>query len=182
VIEGNAQSRSIIVAQLRELGVGTVMQCSRVHDARRKLETQRFDVVICEQSFERESYSGQDLLDDLRRNQLLPFYTVFIMLTAEASYSKVAEAAESALDAYLLKPHTGARLAETHPAGARSQGANCRVSSPPSTHRTSSRPPRCACRDFESKQRPTGCTPPGSAPSCCCAPDAWPKPANSTRR
>ena len=112
VIEGNLQSRSILVSQLRELGVGTVVQCSRVAEARRKLEMQCFDVVICEQTFERESGSGQDLLDDLRRNQLLPFHTVFVMLTAEATYARVAEAAESALDAYLLKPHTGARLAD----------------------------------------------------------------------
>ncbi|MDP3251878.1 MAG: response regulator [Hydrogenophaga sp.] len=111
VIEGNLQSRSILIAQLRELGVGTVAQCSRLIDARRKLEASNFDVVICEHRFERESGSGQDLLDDLRRNQLLPFHTVFVMITAEATYSKVAEAAESALDAYLLKPHTAARLA-----------------------------------------------------------------------
>lgn len=111
VIEGNLQSRSILVAQLRDLGVGTVVQCSRLTDARRKLEMASFDVVICEQRFERESGSGQDLLDDLRRNQLLPFHTVFVMLTAEASYASVAEAAESALDAYLLKPHTASRLA-----------------------------------------------------------------------
>ncbi|QHE85053.1 response regulator [Hydrogenophaga sp. BPS33] len=112
VIEGNLQSRSILVSQLRELGVGTVVQCARLSEARLKLEMGSFDVVICEQHFERESGSGQDLLDDLRRNQLLPFHTVFVMITAEATYAKVAEAAESALDAYLLKPHTGARLAE----------------------------------------------------------------------
>lgn len=112
VIEGNPQSRSILVSQLRELGLGKVSQCSRLSDARRKLEAAQYDVIICEQTFEKESGSGQDLLDDLRRNQLLPFYTVFVMVTAEASYAKVAEAAESALDAYLLKPHTGARLAE----------------------------------------------------------------------
>ncbi|WP_439609090.1 response regulator [Hydrogenophaga sp.] len=112
VIEGNPQSRAILVSQLRELGVGTVAQCSRLSDARRKLEVGCYDVVLCEQHFERESTSGQDLLDDLRRNQLLPFHTVFVMITAEASYAKVAEAAESALDAYLLKPHTGARLAD----------------------------------------------------------------------
>lgn len=112
VIEGNLQSRSILIAQLRELGVGHVAQCSRLLDARRKLEETSFDVVICEQHFERESGSGQDLLDDLRRNQLLPFHTVFVMITAEATYAKVAEAAESALDAYLLKPHTAARLAD----------------------------------------------------------------------
>lgn len=112
VIEGNLQSRSILIAQLRELGVGHVAQCSRLLDARRKLEETSYDVVICEQHFERESGSGQDLLDDLRRNQLLPFHTVFVMITAEATYAKVAEAAESALDAYLLKPHTAARLAD----------------------------------------------------------------------
>lgn len=112
VIEGNAQSRAIIVSQLRDLGVGNVAQCARVHDARRRLEAQRYDVVVCEQSFDKESYSGQELLDDLRRHQILPFHTVFMMLTAEATYSKVAEAAESALDAYLLKPHTAASLGE----------------------------------------------------------------------
>ena len=112
VIDGNPQSRSIIVGQLREAGVGTIVQCSRLVDARMKLEMGTYDVVLCEQYFEREDTTGQDLLDDLRRNQLLPFYTVFVMVTSEASYSKVAEAAESALDAYLLKPHTAAGLVE----------------------------------------------------------------------
>jgi len=112
VIDGNPQSRSILVSQLKEFGVGTIVQCPRLADARIKLEVGTFDVVICEQYFEREEMTGQDLLDDLRRNQLLPFFTVFVMVTSESSYSKVAEAAESALDAYLLKPHTAMGLAE----------------------------------------------------------------------
>lgn len=112
VIEGNLQSRSILVSQLRDLGVGTVVQCSRLTDGRRKLEMASFDVVICEQRFERESGSGQDLLDDLRRNQLLPYSTIFIMVTGEATYARVAEAAESALDGYLLKPHRAVDLGE----------------------------------------------------------------------
>lgn len=112
VIDGNRQSRSIIVNQLRDAGVGTIVQCARLIDARTKLEMGTYDVVISEQYFEREDITGQDLLDDLRRNQLLPFFTVFVMVTSESSYSKVAEAAESALDAYLLKPHTAAGLVE----------------------------------------------------------------------
>jgi tetratricopeptide (TPR) repeat protein len=112
VIDGNPQSRSIIVGQLRDAGVGTIVQCPRLADARMKLEMGTFDVVVSEQYFEREDTTGQELLDDLRRNQLLPFYTVFVMVTSESSYSKVAEAAESALDAYLLKPHTAAGLVE----------------------------------------------------------------------
>jgi CheY-like chemotaxis protein len=112
VIESNPTSRSILVSQLREFGMGSVVQCARLADARRQLEFRTFDVVLCEHHFANEVMSGQDLLDDLRRNQLLPFSTVFIMVTAEATYAKVAEAAESALDGYLLKPHKAVHLGE----------------------------------------------------------------------
>jgi len=111
VIDANPTSRSIQAAQLRDLGVGTIVQCGRVEDARRQLEAREFDIVLCEQDF-RGDYSGQDLLNDLRRAQLLPFSTVFVMVTAEASYAAVADAAESALDSYLLKPHTAQALGE----------------------------------------------------------------------
>lgn len=112
VIDGNPTSRSILVAQLRDFGVRTVAQTGRLGDARRQLEHRTFDVVLCEHHFQNDSLSGQDLLDDLRRNQLLPFCTVFIMITGEATYAKVAEAAESALDGYLLKPHTASNLGD----------------------------------------------------------------------
>ncbi len=112
VIDCNPTSRSILVSQLRDFGMGKVVQCARLVDARRQLEYRKFDVVLCEHHFATESMSGQDLLDDLRRNQLLPFSTVFIMVTGEATYAKVAEAAESALDGYLLKPHKATHLGE----------------------------------------------------------------------
>lgn len=112
IIDSNPTSRSILVSQLREFGMGGVVQCARLADARRQLEYRSFDVVLCEHHFAGETSSGQDLLDDLRRNQLLPFSTVFIMVTAEATYAKVAEAAESALDGYLLKPHKATQLGE----------------------------------------------------------------------
>jgi predicted Zn-dependent protease len=112
VVEGNPTARSILITQLRDFGMGTVVQASRAVDARRQLEFRAFDFVLCELHFANESTSGQDLLDDLRRNQLLPFSTVFIMITGEATYAKVAEAAESALDGYLLKPHRAVHLGE----------------------------------------------------------------------
>ncbi len=112
VVDSNPTSRAILVNQLRDFGVGSVSQCTRVVDARRQLEFKTFDIVLCEHHFGKDSATGQDLLDDLRRNQLLPFSTVFVMVTGEASYAKVAEAAESALDAYLLKPHTASNLGD----------------------------------------------------------------------
>lgn len=110
VVDPNPTSRSIITSQLRDFGVVQVAQASRPSDARRALEFREYDIVLCEQSFPGTSYTGQALLDDLRRAQLLPSSTVFVMLTGEARYAQVAEAAESALDSYLLKPHTATAL------------------------------------------------------------------------
>jgi CheY-like chemotaxis protein/Tfp pilus assembly protein PilF len=112
VIDGNPTSRSVLTAQLRDFGVGTVVQTGRVKDARNILENRHFDVVLCDYHFDGSEMSGQDLLDELRREQLLPFSTVFLMVTGEASYAKVTEAAESALDGYLLKPHNATSLGE----------------------------------------------------------------------
>ncbi len=106
VIDGNAGSRSVLVNMLHEAGVVQVSQERRAMDARRTLETRRFDIVICEYSFDGEAVNGQDLMDDLRAAHLLPLSTVVVMTSAEAAYTRVAEAAEAALDAYLIKPHT----------------------------------------------------------------------------
>ncbi len=112
VIDSNATSRSLMAAQLRELGVGTVRQSTRVKDARIILEHKAYDIVLCDYHFDGTDMSGQDLLDELRRENLLPYSTVFVMVTGEATYAKVAEAAEAALDAYLIKPYTSASLAD----------------------------------------------------------------------
>lgn len=112
VIDPNPTSRSVLCAQLRDLGMTSVLQCGRVVDARRQLETRSFDVVLCEMDFPGSGTSGRELLEDLRRQQILPLTTVFVMVTGEASYARVAEAAEAALDSYLLKPCSATALAE----------------------------------------------------------------------
>jgi len=110
VVESNPTSRAVLCGMLRDMGVGNVMSCSQAIDARRALEARVFDIVLCDYHFDRSQMSGQSLLDDLRRAQLLPYSTVFVMVTGEASYAHVAEVAEAALDSYLLKPHTAAAL------------------------------------------------------------------------
>lgn len=112
IIDTNQTSRSILRAMLADLGLQTITQAAKISDARRALETQAYDVVLCDYHFDDSTMTGADLLDDLRRAQLLPYSTVFVMITGEASYVKVAEAAESALDSYLLKPHTSNALAQ----------------------------------------------------------------------
>lgn len=106
VIDGNAGSRATLVAMLKSAGVGSVEQATRLSDARRALETRRFDIVLCEYHFPGECGTGQDMLADLRLAHMLPLDSVVVMISGESAYSQVAEAAEAALDAYLLKPHT----------------------------------------------------------------------------
>ena len=112
VIDGNTTSRSALVNMLRDIGVGNISQTSRVADARNELGLKSFDIVLCDYHFDKSPMTGQDLLDDLRQSDLLPYSTVFVMVTGERSYLKVAEAAESALDSYLLKPHSAGALEE----------------------------------------------------------------------
>jgi CheY-like chemotaxis protein len=112
VVDGNPTSRSVMVSQLRDLGVESIRQSGRLADARLQLERSTYDIVLCEQHFGDAEMTGQDLLDELRRDALLPWSTVFIMVTSEASYARVVEAAESALDSFLVKPYRAAALAE----------------------------------------------------------------------
>lgn len=112
VVDANPTTRSVLVQQLREFGFGNVKQASRTIEARDALENRRYDLVVCDLHFDNGSASGQELLDELRREQMLPYSTVFVMVTGEATYARVAEAAEAALDSYLVKPFSANALFE----------------------------------------------------------------------
>ncbi len=112
VVDGNPTSRSVMIQNLRDFGFGVVKSAGRVQDAREILEHRRFDVVLCDNHFDNSDETGQELLEELRREQMLPYATVFMMVTGDATYQKVAEAAESALDSYLIKPFSANTLFE----------------------------------------------------------------------
>jgi len=112
VIDGNPSMRRATVAQLRDLGIDQVRQCKGLADARLSLEQMDFDFVLCADFIEGSELSGQSLLEELRREAILPHSTVFVMLAGEATYAKVVEAAEAALDVFLLRPYKVTMLAQ----------------------------------------------------------------------
>ncbi|MEY4751907.1 MAG: hypothetical protein RIQ60_4121 [Pseudomonadota bacterium] len=112
VVDGQPISRSTLASMLRAVGVGQVSTCNRPAEAQRLIGERQFDFVLCEQRFDTGELGGQELLDELRRTRSLPFWTVFIIVTSEATYAMVTEAAESSLDGYLVKPATTAALGE----------------------------------------------------------------------
>lgn len=108
VADANPTSRSLSCMQLRDMGVSEITQCARPAQVRLALERHRYDIVLCSLDSD-EGAPWQDLFDELRREGLLPHSTVLFIITAEATYTKVREAAEAALDGYLLRPyHAGA--------------------------------------------------------------------------
>lgn len=112
LVDSNAMLRSVAAEQLRSAGIGRVTVASRPRDARLLIEREHFDIIVCTLAFDGTDDSGQDLLDELRRENQLSHSTVFLMITSEARYAQVVEAAEAALDGILVRPYTGAALAE----------------------------------------------------------------------
>ena len=112
LVESNVLMRSVAAAQLRDVGVGHVSQTSRIKDARLLIEREPFDIVVCNREFEGLDDNGQDLLDELRRENLLPHATVFLMVTSQAKYHHVVEAAEASMDGILVRPYTSGLLAD----------------------------------------------------------------------
>lgn len=112
LVDGNAMMRNVTTAHLRDAGVGQVQSAGRVKEARLMLEREHFDIVLCTHHFDHCTDTGQDLLDELRREHLLPHSTVFLMVAEKATYHQVVEAAESALDGLLVRPFTAALLCQ----------------------------------------------------------------------
>jgi CheY-like chemotaxis protein len=106
LVEGNDLMRSVAAGQLREVGVQDVVAVGRIAAARERLEREPFDLVICSREFAGREESGQDLLDELQREQLLPPHTVFMMVAAGATYQDVADAGEASIDGFLVRPYT----------------------------------------------------------------------------
>ena len=110
VVEGKPMMRNITVNHLRAAGIAQVTSCGSLDEARLLLERSAYDIVVCSLEFEGSLLSGQDLLEELRREQLLPHSTVFLIVTDQATYSRVLEAAESSLDGLIVQPFSGATL------------------------------------------------------------------------
>lgn len=105
-VEGMRNSMRLTVATF---GGVKIDLASDALTATKRLEQTRYDIVICDYHLG-QGRDGQQLLEDLKRRRLLPYSTIFMMVTAENSYQKVVSAVELAPDDYIIKPFTGETL------------------------------------------------------------------------
>jgi DNA-binding response OmpR family regulator len=102
VVDDMAVVRRMLCQMLQHLGVmGDIHEAADGQEAWEFLRKRMYDLVICDINMPR--LNGLDLL---RRLRAVPEYQTipFLMITGEVSEDIVAAAAESEVDAYLLKP------------------------------------------------------------------------------
>lgn len=92
------------------VGITAVDTCKNIGEARRRMDTKAYDLILCDYNLGPKQESGQQFLESLRTGGELPLGTIFIMVTAENGYERVVATAEIAPDDYLLKPFTPQQL------------------------------------------------------------------------
>lgn len=111
VIDDSQAMRRMLHMTVQSLGVQSVDLAETVFDVLQRIEKggRRYDIILCDYILG-DGRDGQHLLEELKARKLLPYSTVFIMVTAERAYEKVVNAVELAPDDYLLKPFSGQML------------------------------------------------------------------------
>lgn len=103
IIEPHATMRESLHDKLNQCGIQSVEHAVSSSIAIKSLRKKTFDIILCEYDLG-EGQDGQQLLEDLRHNNIIPLSTMFFMITAERTYEKVVSAAELAPTDYILKP------------------------------------------------------------------------------
>jgi DNA-binding response OmpR family regulator len=111
VIDDQASQQAALRGHLNLIGIGRVDGASGPDAALRQIAKNTYQLVLCDYNLENRT-DGQQLLEHLRENNLLPLDCLFFMVTAEASYASVAAASEHNPDAYMLKPATASDIAD----------------------------------------------------------------------
>lgn len=103
VVDDNAHMRSIVVAILRGIGIGTVKEATDGADAFEVMRAGVPDIVICD--LKMDPIDGLDFSNMVRTAPDSPFpFVPIIMMTGHTERSKVVAARDSGINELLSKP------------------------------------------------------------------------------
>lgn len=103
VIDDQQVSRQTLRICAQTMGAFTVGFAETYADAIYRIRNAPPDIIMCDYVLG-DGRSGQQLLEELRRFDLIGDECVFVMVTAEQSYEQVVAAVELVPDDYILKP------------------------------------------------------------------------------
>lgn len=102
-------ARESLRAIAQTVGAFAVDFAPGYQDAIFKIRNNTPDIILCDYMLG-DGRSGQQLLEELRRFDLLPDETIFMMVTGEQSYEQVVAAVELVPDDYIIKPFSPDKL------------------------------------------------------------------------
>ncbi|MGB4468472.1 MAG: response regulator [Azovibrio sp.] len=105
IIDRHPPARESLRLMLANLGITQVHGAGSSADVLRQVRNNPFDIVLSDYILE-DGRDGQQLLEELRHNHLLPLSAVYMIVTSERSYHNVVSLAELTPDDYLIKPFT----------------------------------------------------------------------------
>ncbi|OUS32294.1 hypothetical protein A9Q99_01270 [Gammaproteobacteria bacterium 45_16_T64] len=105
IIEDLAEMRSSMKSMLGNIGVQHTESVNNGEDALKKLRNNDYDLVFSDYELGRGK-DGQQILEEVRFNNLVKPSSVFIMVTAAQTVDMVMGALEFAPDGYIAKPVT----------------------------------------------------------------------------
>jgi CheY-like chemotaxis protein len=109
VVDDFENFRLSIRQMIRSFGVENIEIAGNGEDAVARCEYEEFDVILCDYNLG-SGKNGQQVLEELRHNNLLKQTSIFILITAETSKDMVMGALEYLPDGYITKPITKAVL------------------------------------------------------------------------
>lgn len=105
VVDDFGDMRSTLRGMLNLFGVTDIDNAKNGADAVRRMESKKYDAVLCDYNLG-PGKDGQQVLEEARHRSLISNSTAFIMITAENTTSMVLGAIEYEPDSYLSKPFT----------------------------------------------------------------------------
>lgn len=106
IVDNIKQSRDTLKIFAYSLGVLSVDTSCYSPDIMSLCEANNYDVILLGYDLGDDRKNGQQILEQLRANNMLLRSTIIIMITAEVSQSMVLAALEHKPDEYLTKPYT----------------------------------------------------------------------------
>lgn len=105
IVDDFPAMRSMLRSMLAAYAANDIKEARNGEEALKHLQDDKKDLVLCDYNLG-EGKDGQQILEEAKERELLPFSSLFIMTTAENTAEMVMGAVEFQPDEYLVKPFT----------------------------------------------------------------------------
>lgn len=105
IVDRYSGARNSLRILLSTLGITSIHNAANSAEVLRQVKANDFDIIFADYVLD-DGRDGQQLLEELRQQQLISLSTVYMLITAERVYQNVVSVAELTPDDYLIKPIT----------------------------------------------------------------------------